>query len=271
MIANLHSSQHDKSKRKFPSDNLHQPLTLGYEKVLPMKVLPAGLWIIALILAMAKGSAKVLPTGLLKKTVVEHFLTVANSNRNVRHQWMTVKAWASLINKDCPIRGHTVEVDDIHESIRRDPRFKDQEMDGAFNGVGIYRHRVADENRKKIWCYQCRGLNSVGDAFERKDDPVKKGKQWSDRSYNPFQMEQGAWPEDDLYESGDVESESDANPNDGGDDETSAVDDAAAAPVEIEDSSMPATPDGFDEDENPHNAEFFDRSALPTSPIPRYY
>lgn len=227
-----------------------------------MKVLPVGLWIIALILVMAKGSAKVLPTGLLKKTVVEHFLTAANSGRNVRHQWMTVKAWASLINKDCPIRGHTVAVDDIHESIRRDPRFKDQEMDGAFNGVGVYRHRLTSETGQKIWCYQYRGLNSVGDAFDRKDDPVKKGKKWSDCLYNPFRMEQGAWPEDDLYESSDVESESESNPNDGDGDMSTAAD-AAASPVELEDSSMPATPDGFDEDENQQDAEFFDRSALP--------
>ena len=151
--------------RKFPTNYLLHPSSSGYVKVLPTKVPPVGLLTVASALVMAKGSAKVLPSGLTKKTVVEKFLSAAQSERNIRHEWMTVKAWASIINKECPINGHTVGADDVHESIRRDPRYRAQDMDGALNGVGVYRHRMTADTGKKVWCCQCCGFDAAGNAF----------------------------------------------------------------------------------------------------------
>jgi hypothetical protein len=50
-------SQHDASKRKFPSDDDHQPSTSSYGKVLPMKVLAAVFLLIALTLMLAEDPA----------------------------------------------------------------------------------------------------------------------------------------------------------------------------------------------------------------------
>jgi len=60
--------------RKFPSDYLLHPSSSGYVKVLPTKVLPAGLLTVAPALVMAKGSAKVLPSESISKAVVAEFL-----------------------------------------------------------------------------------------------------------------------------------------------------------------------------------------------------
>jgi hypothetical protein len=252
--------------RKFPTNYLLHPSSSGYVKVLPTKVPPVGLLTVASALVMAKGSAKVLPSGLTKKTVVEKFLSAAQSERNIRHEWMTVKAWASIINKECPINGHTVGADDVHESIRRDPRYRAQDMDGALNGVGVYRHRMTADTGKKVWCYQYRGFDAAGNAFGRKDEPVKVGAQWSDCLYNPFRMERGAWPEEGLY---DRESESDRESEDSEEGDESRGSDntptctAGAMYIETERSPSPVVPEGFAEDESPQDAEFFDTSELP--------
>ena len=73
----------------------------------------------------AEDPAQKLLTKTTKKAVVEKFLTSGHSDRNVRHNWLTVRQWALFINKFLPIQGYVVQTDDVHESIRRDPRLRD--------------------------------------------------------------------------------------------------------------------------------------------------
>ena len=90
-----------------------------------MKVLAAVFLLISLTLMSAEDPAQKLLTKTTKKAVVEKFLTSGHSDRNVRHNWLTVRQWALFINKFLPIQGHVVQTDDVHESIRRDPRLRD--------------------------------------------------------------------------------------------------------------------------------------------------
>ena len=159
-------------------------------------------------------SAKKLRPGLLKKTIVEKFVTAGHSERNVRH--------------DC----------------------------------------ITGTSGRRVRCFQFRGIDSQGKSHERKDEPLREGEAWSARLYNPFRMARGAWPEEGLYDSeSESESESDdANPNEGDDAAPSAGTDAGPSGTtvaEVETSPLPATPDGFSQDENPQDVEFFDTSELP--------
>ena len=167
-----------------------------------MKVLAAVFLLIMLVLMSAESPAKKLLTKGTKKAVVGKFLTSGHSERNVRHNWLTVRQWALFINKYLPIKGHAVQTDDIHESIRRDPRLRDLDLEGSQNDAGIYRNRITTTSGKRVWCYQYRGLDSTGKAYPRKDAPVAVGAQWTDRLYNPFTMTLGAWPEDDSESEG---------------------------------------------------------------------
>ena len=99
-----------------------------------MRVLAAVSWIIILLHMSADVSAKKLRPGLLKKTIVEKFVTAAgHSERNVRHEWMTTTAWAAHINKCLPIDGHTVQAKDTYDSIRFDPKLRHQNLDSKKN------------------------------------------------------------------------------------------------------------------------------------------
>ena len=99
-----------------------------------MRVLAAVSWIIILLHVSADVSAKKLRPGLLKKTIVEKFVTAAgHSERNVRHEWMTTTAWAAHINKCLPIDGHTVQAKDTYDSIRFDPKLRHQNLDSKKN------------------------------------------------------------------------------------------------------------------------------------------
>lgn len=121
-----------------------------------MKVVAAVFLLIALTLMSAEDPAQKLLTKATKKAVVGKFLTSGHSDRNVRHNWLTVRQWALFINRFLPIQGYVVQTDDIHESIRRDPRLRDLDLDGGHNDVGIYRNRITTVSGKRVWCYQYR-------------------------------------------------------------------------------------------------------------------
>ena len=71
-------SQHDKSKRKFPSDDRHHPSTSSYGKVLPMKVLAAGYSLFSSALMLTEASAKNLPPESTQKAIIDKFQTAPN-------------------------------------------------------------------------------------------------------------------------------------------------------------------------------------------------